>query len=82
MQNYFSQRKQDVYPDEFFTALPKIKLKDLEEVEPLDGFSVYFYQFGKLNMVGQELPKPKRSGRGGAVMPLVELRSPIQSLIG
>lgn len=33
-------------------------------------------QFGKLNMVGQELPKPKRSGRGGVVMPLVELRSP------
>ena len=38
--------------------------------------------FGKLKTVGQELPKPKRSGRGGAVMPLVELRSPIQSLIG
>lgn len=33
-------------------------------------------QFGKLNMVGQELSKPKRSGRGGAVMPLVELRIP------
>ena len=40
-------------------------------------------QFGKLNMVGQELSKPsKRSRRGGAVMPLNELRSPIQSLIG
>lgn len=36
-------------------------------------------QFGKLNMVGQELPKPlKRSGRGGAVMPLYELRSPVR----
>jgi len=33
-------------------------------------------------MVGRELPKLKRSGRGGAVMPLVELRSPFQSLIG
>ncbi len=33
-------------------------------------------QFGQ-KQVGQELPKPlKRSGRGGAVMPLVELRSP------
>ena len=31
--------------------------------------------FGQ-NMVGKELAKPKRSGRGGAVMPLVELRSP------
>jgi len=30
--------------------------------------------FGQ-NMVGKELAKPKRSGRGGAVMPLVELRS-------
>jgi putative transposase len=39
-------------------------------------------QFGKLNKIGQELPKFKRSGRGGAVMPLIELRSPIQSLIG
>lgn len=39
-------------------------------------------QFGKLQ-VGQELPKPfKRSRRGGDVMPLVDLRSPIQSLIG
>lgn len=33
-------------------------------------------QFGKLSMVGQELSEPKRSGRDGAVMPLVELRSP------
>ena len=34
-------------------------------------------QFGQLTMVGQELSKPsKRSGRGGAVMPLIELRSP------
>ena len=32
--------------------------------------------------VGQELPKHKHSGRGGASRPLVELRSPIQSLIG
>ncbi len=32
--------------------------------------------------VGQGLPKLKRSGRGGASMPLKELRSPIQSLIG
>ena len=32
-------------------------------------------QFGKLNMVGREPSKPsKRSGRGGAVMPLAELR--------
>lgn len=38
-------------------------------------------QFGKLQ-VGQELLKPKRSRRDGAVMPLVDLRSPIQSLIG
>lgn len=39
-------------------------------------------QFGKLQ-VGQELSKPlKRSRRVGAVMPLVDLRSPIQSLIG
>ena len=33
-------------------------------------------QFGQLSMVGQELSKPKRSRRGGAVMPLVDLRSP------
>ena len=39
-------------------------------------------QFGKLNIVGKELPKHKRSRRGGDVMPLNELRSPIQSLIG
>jgi len=32
--------------------------------------------------VGQELPKLKRSRRGGVSMPLVDLRSPIQSLIG
>lgn len=39
-------------------------------------------QFGKLQ-VGQELSKPsKRSRRGGASRPLVDLRSPIQSLIG
>lgn len=38
--------------------------------------------FGKLNTVGKELPKHKRSGRGGVVKPLVDLRSPIQSLIG
>lgn len=31
--------------------------------------------FGKLSMVGQELPEPKRSGRAGAVRPLIELRS-------
>ena len=30
--------------------------------------------FGQ-KMVGQELPKLKRSGRGGAVRPLAELRS-------
>lgn len=32
-------------------------------------------QIGKLNMVGQELPKLKRSGRGGATRPLIELRN-------
>ena len=37
--------------------------------------------FGQ-KMVGRELPKLKRSGRGGAVRLLVELRSPFQSLIG
>ena len=38
--------------------------------------------FGQ-KMVGQELSKPsKRSGRGGAIMPLVELRNPHQSEIG
>lgn len=31
--------------------------------------------FGQLNMVGKGLAKPKRSGRGGAVRPLAELRS-------
>lgn len=33
-------------------------------------------QFGKLSMVGQELPKLKRSRRGGAVRLLNELRNP------
>lgn len=32
--------------------------------------------FGQLNMVGQELSKPKRSRRGDTVRPLVDLRSP------
>ncbi len=31
--------------------------------------------FGQLSMIGQELPKSKRSKRGGAVRPLVELRN-------
>jgi len=35
-------------------------------------------QFGKLSKVGMDYAKPhKRSGRGGAVIPLVELRSPL-----
>ncbi len=35
-------------------------------------------QFGKLNKVGGDYTEPnKRSGRGGAVMPLIELRSPL-----
>lgn len=33
-------------------------------------------QFGKLNKVGRDAAKPKRPGRGGAVMPLIELGSP------